>query len=54
MQPLTALQQLVVLKFTSCEYGAQPALPAEAVAALSCLEVLDASDCAPLATTGAR
>ena len=52
MQPLAALQHLVVLKFTCSEYGAATELPAAAVAALSCLEVLDASVCAPEAAAG--
>jgi hypothetical protein len=52
MQPLAALQQLVVLKFTCSEYGAATELPAAAAAALSRLEVLDASGCAPVAAAG--
>ena len=52
MQPLAALQQLVVLKFTCSKYGAATELPAAAAAALSCLEVLDASDCTPVAAAG--
>jgi hypothetical protein len=52
MQPLADLQQLVDLKFTCSEYGAAAELPAAAAAALRRLEVLDASDCAPLAAAG--
>jgi hypothetical protein len=52
MQPLSALQQLVVLKLTKCEYSAAAELPTTAAAALSCLEVLDASECAPVAAAG--
>ena len=43
MQPLTALQRLTALVFTSREHSTAeepPALPVAAIAALSCLEVL--------------
>ena len=52
MQPLMALQQLVSLKFTTCEHGHADRLPSAAVAALSCLEVLDASDLPLLSPAG--
>jgi hypothetical protein len=53
MQPLTALQQLVTLRFTPCQYGTAAELPAASAAALSSLKVLDASDCAPFSAKGA-
>ena len=55
MQPLTALQRLTALAFTKCEYSTAlepPALPLTAMAALSCLKVLDLSACDRLADAG--
>ena len=56
MQPLTALQQLTALVFTSCEYSTaeEPqTLPVAAIAALSCLEVLETPSTERVAVTGA-
>ena len=57
MQPLTALQQLTALVFTSCEHSTaeEPRnLPVAAIAALSCLEVLETPATERVAATGAR
>lgn len=57
VQPLTALQQLTALLFTSCEYTTAeepPVVLVTAVAALSCLELLETPFCEPLAAAGPR
>ena len=52
MQPLSALQRLTAMTFTRCEYGPGKELPTLALAALSSLVTLDASDCDPIEAAG--
>ena len=57
MQPLTALQGLTALVMSSCDHSTAKellALPVDAIAALSCLEVLETRFCEPFAAAGAR
>ena len=52
MQPLSALQRLTAVTFTRCDYGAGKELPTRALAALTGLVALDASECDPFHAAG--
>ena len=54
MNSLSALQRLTAMTFTKCEYGAGKELPTTALAALTGLVTLDASDCGPLQAAGSQ